>query len=110
MSKQELAIEYLRCFCDGNIDSLELLLSDDLKFEGTFHKFDSAAEYIHSLKNDPPVKAAFKVLSITENEDSVAVFYEYQKSQGSIKIAQLFKFKGQKIRDILLIFDGRNLK
>ena len=110
MNKQEIVLEYLRCFCDRDTDGLEHLLANDLKFEGTFHKFDSAAEYIHSLKNDPPEKAKFNILSITENKGSLAVFYEYQKPQSVTRIAQLFKFKGPKISEILLVFDGRNIK
>ncbi len=110
MNKQEIVLEYLRCFCDGDTDGLERLLADDLSFDGTFHKFDSSAEYIYSLKNDLPEKTKFNILSITENEDSVAIFYEYQKPQNAIKNAQLFKFKEHKIGEILLIFDGRNLR
>ena len=100
-------MEYLRCFCAGDVDGLAPLLAADLRFAGTFHNSGSAAEYLDSLRNDPPEKCDFKVLSVTENEDSVAVFYEYQKPDRVLQLAQLFRIEDGQIKDILLIFDGR---
>ena len=50
---------------------------------------------------------AYRLLSVTESGDSVSIYWDYQKSIGAITIAQLFKFKNQKISEILLVFDGR---
>lgn len=108
MTNRDIALEYLRCFCGGNIDGLSSLLAADLRFSGTFHDYYSASEYLDSLRNDPPEKTKYKVLSITEGDDSVAVFYEYQKPECVIQIAQLFKIRNCKINEILLVFDGRN--
>ncbi|MCB1830547.1 MAG: nuclear transport factor 2 family protein [Gammaproteobacteria bacterium] len=107
MSNTDLAIQYLNAFCAGDLRSLEPLLADELCFRGPFHTFRSASGYLESLRNDPPEKAGFEILSITENKDSVAVFYEYQKPDRVVSVAQLFTFEYQKIRDVLLIFDGR---
>ena len=107
MTNREVAMKYLRCFCAGDVDGLEPLLAPDLIFEGTFHTYHSDAEYLDSLRNDPPERCGYKVLSVTENEDSVAVFYEYEKPDREMQIAQLFKIKDQKINEVLLIFDGR---
>lgn len=96
MTNKEIAMEYLRCFCEGDIPGIEALLSNDLKFSGTFHSFNSAKEYINSLIKNPPEKSSYKILSITKNEDSVVIFYEYQKPQITLQIAQLFKFKQEK--------------
>ena len=109
MTNREVVMEYLRCFCDGDIDGLEPLLAANLCFTGTFHAYSSAIEYVDSLKDDPPEKCGCKVLSITENEHSVAVFYEYQKPDRAMQIAQLFKIKEEKIHEILLVFDGRSI-
>lgn len=107
MTNREVVLEYLRCFCAADIDSLESLLAVDLDFSGTFHTYRSASAYLSSLRNDLPEKCEYKVLSVTENEDSVAVFYEYQKPDRVMKIAQLFKIRNHKIREVLLVFDGR---
>ncbi len=100
-------MEYLRCFCEGDITGLEPLLATNLRFTGTLHAYGSAREYLDSLNNDPPEKCGCKVQSITESEQTVALFYEYQKPDRSIQIAQLFKLKDEKIHEILLVFDAR---
>lgn len=100
-------MEYLKCFCAGDIDGLGPLLAADLSFTGTFHTYGSASEYLCSLRSDPPEKCEYNVLSVTENKDSVAVFYEYQKPERLMQIAQLFKIRDHKIHEVLLVFDGR---
>nr|CAP48676.1 putative integron gene cassette protein [uncultured bacterium] len=107
MTNRDLAMEYLKCFCAGDIDGLEPLLAANLRFTGTFNTYSSAMEYLDSLRSDPPDKCGYKIISVTENEESVAVFYEYQKLESVVQIAQLFKTKDQKIDDVLLVFDGR---
>ena len=109
MTNQEVVMEYLRCFCEGDIGGLEPLLAANLCFTGTFHTYSSATEYVDSLKDDLPGKCECKVLSSTENEHSVAVFYKYQKQDRAMQIAQLFKIKEEKIHEILLVFDGRGI-
>ncbi len=107
MNNREIAIEYLRCFCAGETHRLESLIATDLNFVGTFHTYHSASEYLESLRHDPPEKCEYKILSVTKDEDSVAIFYEYQKPDRVMQIAQLFRIKNKLIKDILLIFDGR---
>jgi hypothetical protein len=109
MTNREIALEYLRCFCTGDIEGLEPLLAPDLIFNGTFHSFNSSEEYLASLRSVPPEKCQHNILSITENTDSVALFYEYQKPSGEMQMAQLFKISGQQINEILLVFDGRKI-
>jgi hypothetical protein len=106
MTNQEIALEYLRCFCTGDIDGLEPLLDAKLHFSGTLHTYHSASEYIESLRNDPPEANNYKLISVTENCRHVALFYEYQKPDLTIQIAQLFNIENKKIYDILLIFDA----
>lgn len=107
MTNREIALEYIRRFCAGDIEGLEPLLASNVNFTGTFHSFGSANEYLASLRSDPPEKCQYSILSITENTDSVALFYEYEKLNGVMQIAQLFKMSGHQINEILLIFDGR---
>ena len=109
MTNREIALEYLKRFCAGDVEGLEPLLAPDLRFAGTFHTFRSASEYLDSLRHDPPEQCPYKVLSATENDDSVAVFYEYHKSGQVMQIAQLFKIKNNKIDEVLLVFDGRDV-
>ena len=107
MNNRDMAMEFVKCFCAGDADALVPLLSADLRFHGPFYNFGSADAYLASLKNDPLEQCGYRVLSITESEDSVSIYYDYEKSDRAITIAQLFKFKNQTISEILLVFDGR---
>ena len=109
MDNRELALTYIHCFCAGDIDGLAPLLAPDLTFSGTFHSFASSEAYLSSLRDDPPERGQCKIQSVTEDSTSVAVFYEYHKPEGVMQLAQLFRMSGQKISDILLVFDGRQL-
>ena len=80
---------------------------DDLQFNGPLYQFSSRDTYLDSLRDDPLEKCSHQVLSITENDDSVSVYYNYEKSERVITIAQLFRFKNGKISELLLVFDGR---
>jgi hypothetical protein len=110
MDNQVVALKFLSCFCAGDINGLAPLLAEDLEFTGPFHRLRSRDEYLDILKNDPPEKCGFRVISISEDGDSVSVFYDYEKSDSSVTIAQLFKFRNQKISEILLVFDGRGFE
>ncbi len=107
MNNRDVTMEFLRCFCAGDINGLVPLLAEDLQFTGPFHHLSSSDAYLDSLKNDPPEKCGYRVLNVMESGDSVSIYYDYEKSDGAITIAQLFTFKNQKIREILLVFDGR---
>ena len=105
--KRKLALDFVRQFCAGDIDGLSSTLSEDCRFSGPFHEFASKDAYIDYLRKDPVEKCGYTVLSVSENDDSVSIFYDYKKPKRVLTIAQLFKFKGQKISEILLVFDGR---
>ena len=107
MTNRDIALEYIRHFCAGDIEGLEPLLASNMKFTGTLHSFSSASQYLTSLRSDPAEKCHYTILSITENSDSVALFYKYEKPDGEMQIAQLFKISDQQINEILLVFDGR---
>ena len=103
MSAREVAIEFLRCFCGGDIEGLAPLLASDLKFKGPFHQFSSSESYLTCLRSDPPEKCSFRVISVTEGGDSVSVFYDYEKGDETITIAQLFRIDNQRIRGFTML-------
>ena len=107
MNNRQVALEFVKSFCAGDVNALAPLLSADLNFQGPLYQFGSAEAYLNSLLVDPPDQCGCKVLSITESSDHVSIYYDYEKNDRSITIAQLFKFKDEKISEILLVFDGR---
>ena len=109
MTKREVVLDFLKCFCDADINGLKPLLAEDLQFSGPFHHFGSRFAYLQSLKDDPPEKCRYRLLSLTESGDDVCVFYDYEKSGNTMTVAQLCKFKDQTIGEIVLVFDGRDV-
>jgi len=104
-----MSLEFLGRFCAGDIDGLEALLAGDLRFTGPFHTCASASEYLQGLRQDPPESCGFRALSVTEGPQAVAIFYEYQRPDRVLPIAQLFRFSNGKIAEGLLVFDGRDV-
>ncbi len=49
------------------------------------------------------------MLSVMADGDSVSVFDDYVKSEGALTVAQLCKFRNERISEILLVFDGRGI-
>jgi len=109
MSNKDLAIEFVKRFCAGDIDGLESLLADDARLKGPLHQFASRDDYLDALRRDPPEKGGYRLLSVAESDESVSVFYEYRKASGAMTVAQLFGFRGRRISEILVVFDGRAL-
>jgi len=105
MDNRDIALEYLNQFCKGNIDGVEATLASDFHLKGPLFEFNSRGAYIASLRENPPDPAVYKMLDMSDGENTVSVFYSYEKSTGSNIIAQLFRFNGGKICETLLVFD-----
>jgi ketosteroid isomerase-like protein len=95
MTRRDTVLQFLKCFSDGDVDGLERLLTEDLRFSGPFYY--------------PPEPCRHRVLSLAESGDDVCVFYDYEKAGQSITVAQLCRFKGERIGEILLVFDSGSL-
>ena len=109
MKNREVALEFVRCFCAADVDGLASLLAEDLEFHGPFSQFSSRDAYLESLKSDPLEKSGYGVLIVTESQERVSIFWQYEKRDGAMTIAQLFRFQNEKISEILLVFDGRGI-
>lgn len=109
-NSREVVLQYLRCFCAGDIAGIEKLLSPDLSFNGPFHQYDSSESYIRSLRRNPPEKSSYKILSILSGDNTVAVFYEYDKPENKLLIAQHFKIRQDSICEILIVFDSEKIR
>ena len=107
MNNREMALDYLSRFCTGDVDGLAPLLAQKLQFKGPLFQFSSKNAYLRSLRDGPLAGCGYRVLSVTESDDSVSIYYDYEKSDQVITIAQLFRFDKGKITELLLVFDGR---
>ncbi len=106
MKPMELALKYMEIFFSGgDIDELTHLFANDFTFRGPFYEFDSAEDYIRSLKSDPPNGFAYEMINSFENDSSACLVYQFRKPGVSVPMAQLFEIKNDKISKILLVFD-----
>ncbi|MCG8361733.1 MAG: nuclear transport factor 2 family protein [Pseudanabaenales cyanobacterium] len=106
MGPLDLAQKYMEIFFSGrDIADLSHLFSTDFTFSGPFYEFDSAADYLNSLKSDPPKNLHYKVIRAFENESLACLVYQFSKPGINIPMAQMFEVSNGKISKILLIFD-----
>ena len=105
MSQRDIALAFLDYFSAGRIEELAPLLAADFRFEGPLYRFNSAREYLAALRNDPPEPCRYRIISVTEDDGQVAIFYEYEKPDGDLTIVQMFTIENRRIAGITLVFD-----
>jgi len=106
MTPLNLANRYMEVFYGGEpIESLSEIFSEEFSFKGPFHEFNTSAEYIESLKSDPPVGLEYKIIAAYENEKSACLVYQFSKSGMSTIMSQIFEVANGKISKIILVFD-----
>ena len=106
MKNLELALRYMEIFFPGgDPDAMADIFAENLVFEGPFKKFDNSADYIASLKADPPIGCEYKLIRAFEAGDSVNLVYDFIRGEIRTPMLQLFELKGGKIVRILLVFD-----
>ena len=105
MTNRDRALEFLGRFCDADVDGIEPLLSDDVKVSGPLFSGTSRNQYLRALRSDPPERCGFSLVGLTEEGHSVSVFYDLQKHDLTMRVAQLFRFTGERISEIVLVFD-----
>ena len=101
-----MALQFIQHFCAGNVDALAPLLADDLQFTRPLLQCSSRTAYLESLHTDPPEPSTYRILGVTDSDDTVAVFYDYEKPSGALAVAQQFRFKDGQIAEIFLVFDA----
>lgn len=98
----------MACFYgDAPLKEMEAILADELVFQGPFCEFNSARDYLESLKADPPGDAKYEILQVYEAGDSICFIYRFIKQGISTLMAQTFEIRAGKIVKIILIFDTR---
>jgi hypothetical protein len=105
MANRDVALEFLERFCEADIDGLERLMTKDVRVAGPLFSGDSRREYLRALREDPPERCGFSVVGVTEAVGSVSIFADYEKKDRTVRVAHLFRFTGQRIAEIVLVFD-----
>lgn len=111
MKPIELAQKYMDClYKKGDLKELRSILADDLHFKGTFIEHDNADEYIDGFNGEDMSAFPYKMLYTFEKENTVCFVYKLIKPSGPFDLAQVFEIEGERIKKILLIFDGREIE
>ena len=53
MTRREVALSFVRNFCEGRISDLGELLAEDLEFQGPFLSASTRETYLAALRADP---------------------------------------------------------
>lgn len=108
MNDRQLALAWIEAFCEPDLDALEGMMSADLRFVGPWYRCSTRADYLQSLRRDPPAPAGFDLVSvIPDGLGTVAAFYVYRKGGAAVTMGQLFRCRAGLVHEILLVFDGR---
>jgi hypothetical protein len=106
MEPLDLALNYMEIFySDSDIEALGQILAKNLSFEGPFFQFDSAEDYLNSLRGDSREGLAYELIKSFADEASACLIYQFSKPGISMPMAQMFETDGDKIGKIVLIFD-----
>ena len=107
MTPLDLSLHYLEILFSGkDLDRLETILHEELQFRGPFYQFDSAQEYITSLKTDPPLGWSYKIIHAFEQDNIVNLVNYFSKPGVNTIMSQLFQVIDNKITNMVLIFDS----
>jgi hypothetical protein len=111
MKPTELAKIYMMSFFGKKpLKEMQSILAEDLIFTGTFYKYNTAEDYIQSLKENMPTdEIAYEILQEYENENSCCLVYQTRKQGLEETMAQLFEVNENKITRIRLILDASKL-
>jgi hypothetical protein len=104
LGSRERALAFVQRFAAGDVDGLASLLAEDVRVVGPQLDVVSRANYLAALQGDPPQPAAARILSVTDEGGTVAVFWDYLKPERIVTVAQLFRIRDGKICEILIVF------
>lgn len=105
MNSQEIAEEFVRCFCMADLESLASVLSENFRLHGPLFDFASASEYLASLSGTLAADPDAAILASFGRGDNAAVFYTYHGNT----IGQLFVCGEGRVSETTLVFDTRNV-
>jgi len=108
MKPIELVEKYMECLYDtGDLTEMRKVLADNLHFKGTYSEHDTAEEYIEGFEGEDMSAFSYNMLYTFEKDNTVCFIYNLLKPSGPLEMAQVFEIEEGKIKNILLLFDGR---
>ena len=111
MTPVELAKIYmLSFFGEKPLEDMKSILAEDLQFTGSFYTYNTAEDYLESLKEAMPTEAvSYKILKEIENGNTCCLVYQSRQQGMDETMAQLFEINDNRITRIRVILDASRL-
>ena len=109
MSSDSLAREYVQCFCDGDVDAMASILSEDFRITGPLYEFHGKQAFLDRLRELNAPKAQFRILGQTASDDHASIFFQYLLGKLTLVMAMHFTVAEGKLRNAILVFDTARL-
>jgi hypothetical protein len=104
---RDVVTKYHEALGDRDFDAARMLLKDDLHFIGPFDEFDSADDYIETLRGLWSIVESTKLKHISTDGDEAVVLFEMATSTpaGTQLICEWYGVEGARIAWIRALFD-----
>ena len=105
----EVVSRYKEAFGSGDVQGARALLADDLHFQGPIDEFNSADDYIQSLRKLASIVTGTDVKKVLADRDDVVTIYDLhtRTPAGTSAVAEWATVKNGKIAELRVFFDAR---
>jgi hypothetical protein len=112
MNPHELIEKYHNAWTAGDFATARACLADDLDFEGSIDSFRSADEFVASLRRFHGMLRRVALLHSLFGPDTGALLYDCDTASpaGTIRTAEFFTVRDDRIHAIRLVFDASELR
>ena len=108
-SANEIVESYRAALGQGDFATARTLMQDDMTFQGPLDTFNTAGEYLESLKRLASIIQRIDLKKVFVDGDDVCVLYEMVTNTpaGTAFIAEWYQVKGGKIAALRAVFAAR---
>lgn len=112
MSTESIVHAYFDAWTQGRFGVARQLLDDKLKFRGSIDHFDSADDFVTTLRLFGQMVQGVKLQEQFVDGDRAALLYDCitTTAAGAVRSAEFFKVRNGRITEIALIFDATQLR
>ena len=109
-STRDVVRGYYEAWTSRDLDRARGYLADDLDFQGSLRRYNSADDFIPALEQFLQILEEVRMLKeLYEGEDAMMLYDCVTGAAGTIRTAEAFTVRDGKIREIKLVFDPTEL-
>ena len=103
------AEKYLAAFGNGDIDTIDSLVADSIRFDGPMVQLEGRDAFIQAMTGlAKSWRTTHKRLRAVENGQDAAILYDFvmtEPVQQTVRMTEWYRVKNGKIEEIRLLFD-----